>query len=195
MLAKNSIKKRSPVDKKMRRFLHDLECLSMITYTDSRSEAMRLGRALREIRLNRKWSLKDFEIASGSKIKDVVLGSYERGARSISVSKLSIIAQTYEIPISALFRESPIAVFPIFDAQMIIDLRKLRETLQNHSSEIVKVLEKFTENIINLRKDWNGEVLSVRASDLTLISIMQRDKNQNVIEECRKLNLLITTRD
>jgi len=179
----------------MRRFLHDLECLSMITYTDSRSEAMRLGRALREIRLNRKWSLKDFEIASGSKIKDVVLGSYERGARSISVSKLSIIAQTYEIPISELFRESPIAVFPIFDAQMIIDLRKLRETLQNHSSEIVKVLGKFTENIINLRKDWNGEVLSVRASDLTLISIMQRDKNQNVIEECRKLNLLITTRD
>jgi hypothetical protein len=57
------------------------------------------------------------------------------------------------------------------------------------------VLGKFTDNIINLRKDWNGEVLSVRASDLTLISIMQRDKNQNIIEECRKLNLLITTRD
>jgi hypothetical protein len=57
------------------------------------------------------------------------------------------------------------------------------------------VLGKFTDNIINLRKDWNGEVLSVRASDLMLISIMQRDKNQNIIEECRKLNLLITTRD
>jgi hypothetical protein len=57
------------------------------------------------------------------------------------------------------------------------------------------VLGKFTDNIVNLRKDWNGEVLSVRASDLMLISIMQRDKNQNIIEECRKLNLLITTRD
>ncbi len=53
----------------------------MRTNADSPSTAQSLGQILREIRLSRKWSLKDFEIASQGQIKDVVLGSYERGYR------------------------------------------------------------------------------------------------------------------
>jgi len=195
MLAKNSTNSEVPVDKKVRRFFHELECTSMNTHSDSISEATQLGRTLREIRLNRKWSLKDFEIASGSKIKDVVLGSYERGTRSISVSKLSIIAKTYEIPMSAFFPESKFKNTPANDEQIIIDLRKLRDVLKNYPSEPVQILNKFTNGIVNMRKDWNGEVLSLRSTDLRLISLLQADAPHNGVEEYKKLNLLLSTRD
>jgi len=46
----------------------------MLNTTEASTNARELGRVLREIRLSKKWSLRDFEVASGGRIKDVVLG-------------------------------------------------------------------------------------------------------------------------
>jgi transcriptional regulator with XRE-family HTH domain len=102
----------------------------MRTHVDAPSKARALGQVLREIRHNRKWSLKDFEVASQGLIKDVVLGSYERGSRSISVSKLETIAAIYEIPISAFFAKEKITTFSEDPRRVVIDLRKLSRTLE-----------------------------------------------------------------
>jgi transcriptional regulator with XRE-family HTH domain len=144
----------------------------MLINAEEPTAAEVLGRTLRKVRLGRKWSLKDFEEASKGLIKDVVLGSYERGSRSISVSKLEIIAATYEVPMSAFFAEE--AKFRAMQNQerVIIDLRKLREAQKASQSEESNLLDQFTKSIINLRKDWNGEILSLRASDIAFLSMM-----------------------
>jgi len=134
--------------------------------------AEELGRTLRSIRVKRKWSLKDFERASGEKIKDVVLGSYERGTRSISVANLQIIADTYQIPISALFGENQGFNNTLVQGRVIIDLRKIRDTLSSSTSVTLPLLDQFTKTIISLRSDWNGEVLSLRSSDVAFLSMI-----------------------
>ena len=151
----------------------------MRTNADSPSTAQSLGQILREIRLSRKWSLKDFEIASQGQIKDVVLGSYERGSRSISVSKLEIIAAIYEIPVSAFFAKEKATSFSVRHERVIIDLRKLSRTLETAHSDAAILLNQFTKSVINLRRDWNGEILSLRSIDITLLSMMSSTAIEN----------------
>ena len=54
---------------------------------------------LRSIRNARGWSLSDVESISDGKVKAVVLGSYERGTRSLSVRRALQIAEIYNVPI------------------------------------------------------------------------------------------------
>ena len=136
-----------------------------------------LGRTLRGIRVKRKWSLKDFERASKGRIKDVVLGSYERGARSISVANLQIIADTYQIPVSAFFGENQELHSIHTEGRVIIDLRKIRESLSTSNSETLTLLNQFTKTIISMRSDWNGEILSLRSSDVAFLSMISTKKD------------------
>ena len=136
-----------------------------------------LGRTLRGIRVKRKWSLKDFERASKGRIKDVVLGSYERGARSISVANLQIIADTYQIPVSAFFGENQELHSTPAEGRVIIDLRKIRESLSSANSETLTLLNQFTKTIISMRSDWNGEILSLRSSDVAFLSMISTNKD------------------
>ena len=152
----------------------------MSNTTESSTNARDLGRVLREIRLSKKWSLRDFEIASGGRIKDVVLGSYERGSRSISVSKLTIIAATYCVPMSAFFPIEPKIQPENPPERVIIDLRKLRSALLTPQTRTVLLLDQFTKGIITQRNDWNGEVLSLRASDLQILSIRSAPESETL---------------
>jgi transcriptional regulator with XRE-family HTH domain len=152
----------------------------MLKNAEAPTGAIELGRVLREIRLSRKWSLRDFEIASGGQIKDVVLGSYERGSRSISVSKLTIIAATYSVPMSAFFYNEKKTHTENPPEQIIIDLRKLRMALLIRQTKTVLLLDQFTQGIINLRSDWNGEVLSLRSSDLEILSMMSAPESETL---------------
>lgn len=154
----------------------------MTTIVDTPSQAQVLGHVLREIRLSRRWSLKEFEVASQGLIKDVVLGSYERGSRSISVSKLEIIAAIYEVPMSAFFAKEKITTFSEEHRRVIIDLRKLSRTLEISNSDAARLLDQFTRSIINLRKDWNGEILSLRSSDIDFLSMMSSTESERFTE-------------
>ena len=143
----------------------------------SLDRAEELGRTLRSIRVKRKWSLKEFERASEGKIKDVVLGSYERSTRSISVANLQIIADTYRLPISAFFGDNKSFSHAHVEGRVIIDLRKIRESLSTSNSETLTQLDQFTKTIISMRSDWNGEVLSLRSSDVAFLSMISTNKD------------------
>jgi transcriptional regulator with XRE-family HTH domain len=152
----------------------------MTNKLEALSEAKILGNALRHMRIKKKWSLKEFEVASGGKIKDVVLGSYERGARSISVAKLKVIAETYEVPITTFFEQGHRQIPTISSDHLVIDLRKLREALKNTESITTIALDQYTKTIINLRRDWNGEVLSLRSADLSFLGMNPNIQNEEL---------------
>ena len=57
---------------------------------------------LRSIRKSRGWTLHDIETKSSGSIKAVVMGSYERGTRAISLARALELANLFAIPIADL---------------------------------------------------------------------------------------------
>ncbi|MEI7476118.1 MAG: helix-turn-helix domain-containing protein [Actinomycetes bacterium] len=167
----------------------------MSTHENTSAGAALLGQALREVRRARKWSLADFEKASNGHVKAVVLGSYERGSRSVSVAKLQAIAEVYGVPISAFFTKSYVENSSLDVPNVIIDLRKLREELAIHSSKVLTLLDQFCSGIINFRKDWNGEILSLRRNDVSFLAIMSETSAENLLHILASKDVLFNFKD
>src|SRR6476619_7804076 len=64
--------------------------------------AKALGSKLRAIRQQQGLSLHGVEQKSGGRWKAVVVGSYERGDRAVTVQKLAELADFYGVPVSEL---------------------------------------------------------------------------------------------
>ena len=64
--------------------------------------ALSLGGRLRAIRQQQGLSLHAVEEKSGGRWKAVVVGSYERGDRAITVAKLAELASFYGVPVAQL---------------------------------------------------------------------------------------------
>ena len=62
---------------------------------------------LRIIRKSKGWSLQDVERNSNGKWKAVVIGSYERADRAISLKKAISLMEFYQVPVSELFPDIP----------------------------------------------------------------------------------------
>ena len=123
-----------------------------------------LAKRIKETRRSRGWSLMDFEEASGGEIKAVVLGSYERCSRAISIRKLTSIARVFDLPVGYLLgNEFTIRQVPHI---LMIDIRRVRKSLRESA------IEKFFTFVIDKRGDWNGEILTLRLSDLDVLSLL-----------------------
>ena len=119
---------------------------------------------LREIRKSKGWSLQDVEHHSNGKWKAVVIGSYERADRAISLKKAISLMQFYQVPITELFPEIKTQVTA---RSVSVNLNKLAESSETKS----QILQRFTKSISNRRKDWNGQILTIRANDLQFLAL------------------------
>lgn len=124
---------------------------------------------LRQIRKSKGWSLQDVEIKSKGKWKAVVVGSYERSDRAISLKKAIDLMSFYQVPITELFAEKSISAgASTLTTSIIIDQR----ALSNSDDARLIGTKRMISSLAARRKDWNGEVLSLRASDLHFLSIL-----------------------
>ena len=78
---------------------------------------------------------------------------------------------------------------------VIIDLRKLREELAIHSSKVLTLLDQFCSGIINFRKDWNGEILSLRRNDVSFLAIMSETSAENLLHMLASKDVLFNFKD
>lgn len=130
-----------------------METIHAQTQIETLHSRMRLIREARHLTLLQAAKLSKGEISA------IALGSYERGDRSVSASKLIAIANLYQIPVSELF-EAPKKY--ISDERITIDLRKILTTSNTSAQKITAVIR----NVARMRGDWNGEVISLRGHDL-----------------------------
>lgn len=126
---------------------------------------------LRQIRRQQNLTLKQVEIKSRGQWKAVVVGSYERGSRTLSVLKAQQLCEFYGIPISQLFIETNTKNQPSPDFLWRIDLRKLRG-LQSNPDRFSHQTFNFLQQIVAKRDDWNGEVLTIRRSDHEILTLI-----------------------
>jgi len=150
---------------------------------------------LRAIRISKGLSLSDVEIASARRIRAVVLGSYERGDRALSVKKAIEIAAFYGVPLTYLLEQPKRAEGVI--RPPVIDLRQIRsiisDTQQMDSiTPELRSIFTFISGIVALRNDWNGEVLSMRSNDISLLAMTLGKNSDEISKIFSERRLLLT---
>ena len=131
---------------------------------DIENELLRFQRRLRAVREAQGLTLSQVAALSSGAISAIALGSYERGDRSMSATKVLEIAKIYKIPVSELF-EQPQKM--VANKRVVIDLRKLSSNDDPNAQTLLNVINK----IASIRRDWNGELISLRESDIASLQI------------------------
>jgi transcriptional regulator with XRE-family HTH domain len=82
---------------------------------------------LRKIRKSKGLTLAQVEALSNGVHRGMVVGSYERGSRSISVDRLIALAELYDVPVSEFFGptkpEPKMVLMPLEDLQQLLALK------------------------------------------------------------------------
>ena len=100
--------------------------------------AKTLGARLRAIRTQQGLSLHGVEEKSRGRWKAVVVGSYERGDRSVTVQKLAELAEFYGVPVSELLpgdsTPAPLAPSP----KLVIDLERMAQLPKDKAGPLAR---------------------------------------------------------
>jgi len=138
---------------------------------------------LRTIRKSKGWSLQDVERHSNGRWKAVVVGSYERSDRAISLKKAIALMDFYQVPISELFPESSAR---ITSRSITLDLVKINASLLPQAER----LRNFIRVLSNRRKDWNGYILTIRDNDLAFLSLLLNLNDVATLDYLREAEFL-----
>jgi transcriptional regulator with XRE-family HTH domain len=147
--------------------------------------AEEVGERLRQIRSQQGLSLQDVERRSDGEWKAAVVGSYERGDRNISASRLCELAEFYGV--------SPADILPAEDVPrpaersrgVVIDLTKLAGAGHHFDG-----LRRYCESIQLQRGDYNRQQLSVRGDDLRALAVILSLSPDDLLDELRRAGVL-----
>jgi transcriptional regulator with XRE-family HTH domain len=134
--------------------------------------AKALGARLRAIRMQQHLSLHGVERKSGGKWKAVVVGSYERGDRAVSVQRLAELADFYGVSVGDLLppEEPPVSsgsgATPL--SRIILNLERVAALADPQGD----ILRRFTASIQRQRGDLGNRNLPVRHEDLRTLALM-----------------------
>lgn len=152
--------------------------------------AASIAQRLRTLRHERGWSLADVEILSHGSIKAVVLGSYERCDRAMSLNRAIELAGLFSIPLAHLLcapEEIPVA-HP--HSGITFDLRKVKSL--DPDDQTSRAITAFIAWILGRRSDWNGEVLSLRQTDQSTLALMTFTTEPELLNWLKEKSLLLT---
>jgi transcriptional regulator with XRE-family HTH domain len=143
--------------------------------------AKALGQRLRAIRMQQGLSLHGVEEKSEGRWKAVVVGSYERGDRAVTVQRLAELAEFYGVPISELLPDGVPAAAAASELppRLVLDLEKL----QHVPAEQAGPLARYTATIQSQRGDYNGRVLSIRQDDLRSLAVIFDETPSQLTEQ------------
>jgi transcriptional regulator with XRE-family HTH domain len=140
--------------------------------TSGRDFARALGARLRAVRGQQHLSLQGVERKSGGQWKAVVVGSYERGDRAISVHRLAELAAFYEVPLADLLPEEGPAqsgtsgTAPL--AKLVLNVRRVRELTDAEAEPLVRMVSAIQRR----RHHPASEHLTIRNDDLAALALV-----------------------
>lgn len=128
--------------------------------------AKNLGLRLRSLRQQQGLSLQGVEEKSHGKWKAVVVGSYERGDRAVTVAKLAELAEFYGVPVAEVLPDARTRTRSLATPKLVLNL----EALSAIPDDRVGPLHRYVASIQAQRGDYNGRVLSIRQEDLRALA-------------------------
>lgn len=149
-----------------------------------------LGHRLRAIRVQQGLSLHGVETKSGGRWKGVVIGSYERGSRAVTVQRLAELADFYGIPVAELLPEGSGTAAAVDAApRVILDLERLQELPGAEAAPLAR----YAATLQSQRGDYNGRVMSLRHDDLRSLAIIYDDTPGHLAERLASWGVLNTS--
>ena len=102
----------------------------------------------------------------------MVIGSYERGSRAVTVQRLAELAQFYGVPVAELLPEGS-GAGPNAEAapRLIFDLERLQELPAADAA----LLGRYIATLQAQRGDYNGRVITIRQEDLRALAVIYDD--------------------
>ena len=137
-----------------------------------------LGARLRAIRNQQGLSLQGVEDKSHGRWKAVVVGSYERGDRAVTVQRLSELAVFYGVPVSELLPDPRPSSAVTKSTKIVLNL----ESLGSLPADEAGPLARYASTIQAQRHDYNGRVLTLRADDVRAVSAATGHTVDEVLE-------------
>jgi transcriptional regulator with XRE-family HTH domain len=141
--------------------------------------AKTLGARLRAIRTQQGLSLHGVEEKSRGRWKAVVVGSYERGDRSVTVQKLAELAEFYGVPVSELLPGDVLPALLAPSPKLVIDLERMSQLPKDKAGPLAR----YVATIQSQRGDYNGRVLSIRQEDLRSLAVIYDKSPSDLTEE------------
>jgi transcriptional regulator with XRE-family HTH domain len=108
-----------------------------------------------------------------------VVGSYERGDRSVAVQKLAELAEFYGVPVSELLPGDAAPTSLVSLPKLVIDLERMSQL----PADMIGALARYVAAIQSERGDYNGRVLSVRHEDLRSLAVIYDKSPADLTEE------------
>ncbi|MGZ4519448.1 MAG: helix-turn-helix domain-containing protein [Mycobacteriaceae bacterium] len=127
--------------------------------------AKALGARLRDVRQREGLSLHRVEQKSDGRWKAVVVGSYERGDRAVTVHKLAELARFYGVPLSELLPPDDLGAIEGVVAPIVINLERLREMPEEEIGPMIRYAEEIARH-----RGEHGTLLQVRSADIDTMS-------------------------
>ena len=140
--------------------------------------AKALGARLRTIRQQQGLSLHGVELKSQGRWKAVVVGSYERGDRAVTVQRMAELAAFYGVPVTELIPEAEPRLGQSAPTRVVLDLERLAALPREQAGPVTR----FVSAIQSARGDYNGRVLTVRSDDLMTLAILYDEPVRNVVD-------------
>jgi transcriptional regulator with XRE-family HTH domain len=141
--------------------------------------ALALGARLRAIRTQQGLSLHGVEEKSHGRWKAVVVGSYERGDRSVTVQRLAELAGFYGVPMSELLPGNLTLQGLAPSPKLVVNLERMAQLPADKAG----MLARYVETIQSLRGDYNGKVLSLRHEDLRVLMVIYDKSSADLTNE------------
>jgi len=153
-----------------------------------------IAAAIKGVRRAKGMTLRDVEEKSGGVWKAVVIGSYERCDRALSVKKAINLANFYQVPLDELLGLKLDKKAPTRE-KITLDIRATNSRSSNQNGELnepeITSIQNFATLICAKRRDWNGEVLSIRNSDLVTIGLVINRDEASAYDWLASRNLLL----
>lgn len=140
--------------------------------------AKALGARLRAIRQQKGLSLHGVEELSEGRWKAVVVGSYERGDRAVTVQRLAQLAEFYSVPVTELLPDAAPASAADPPPRLVLDLERLGQVPTDKAGPLAR----YAAAIQAQRGDYNGRILSIRQDDLRTLAVIY-DEQPGVLAE------------
>jgi len=145
---------------------------------------------MRTARKKRGWTIA--EMAEIGKIKAVVIGSYERGSRNMPISRLGEISRILGVDVDYLLGQTPSRQVTVL--VLTLDLRAISRPSFTNPARLALVVT-YCAGIVKKRSDWNGEILSIRDSDLLNLSFAMGIEKADLLQWLIAENYLLTEID
>lgn len=146
-----------------------------------------VGQRLRAIRNQLGMTLRDVEDKSDGRWKAVVVGSYERADRSVSLPKLRELAEFYGVDVAELL---PGGMSKVTDEPppLVIDLGGLRAVSTERE---LWPLVRFVADVRSRRGDRAGDRVTLRSADARALAILLDVPTDSIEDMLRDKGLLV----